>query len=165
MFSSGAGGAGSRISKRLHLCYPFPGHPPRPRLHSRTWGVGVPPPGEIRVTGGSGYSLAAREEPGPSQPDTEHSGKLVSRSTPSPPWDPLPALEPRGRRTGRRRQSQGGPSSSRMRWARRGLGGFLRGWEGSQDSSALGVTSGKACRVTPDLEVVGWGDAGVFLSK
>lgn len=27
------------------------------------------------------------------------------------------------------------------------------------------MTSGKACRVTPDLEVVGWGDAGVFLSK
>lgn len=46
-----------------------------------------------------------------------------------------------------------------------GFGWLLWGWEGSQDPSALAVTSGKACRVTPDLEVVSWGDAGVFLSK
>lgn len=111
---------------------PLPGPPSTPQAAFQSLEGGGPAPGEIRVTGGSGYSLAAREEPGPSQPDTEHSGKLVSRLTPSPPWDPLPALEPRGGRTGRRRQNQGGPSSSRVRWARRGLGGFCGGGRGAR---------------------------------
>ena len=104
LFSSatGRGGAGSRVSKRFHPLLSLRG----PTLH--TPGCipepveGGPCPGRNPLKqGGSGYSRAAGEESGPSQPDTEHSGRLVSGSTWSLPWDPLGPSGLEGKERGR----------------------------------------------------------------
>lgn len=92
LFSSATGRGGGRkqsFKAVSPFVIPARSHPPQPRLHSRTWGGGSCPGRNPLKRGGSGYSRGAGEESGPSQPDTEHSGRLVSGSTWSLPWDPL----------------------------------------------------------------------------
>lgn len=130
------GGQEAEFQSGFTLCYPFPAPPPHPRLHSRT--RGGPAPGEIGLTGGSGYSLAAwcvgggggaGSRPFPAR----HSGWRVSQSTPSPPRDPpQPPLcgsqSPGGR--GRSRKGAGlggqdGPPPAHVQDPEMGFGSYL----------------------------------------
>lgn len=130
------GGQEAEFQSGFTLCYPFPAPPPHPRLHSRT--RGGPAPGEIGLTGGSGYSLAARCVGGGggagSRPfPARHSGWRVSQSTPSPPRDPpQPPLcgsqSPGGR--GRSRKGAGlggqdGPPPAHVQDPEMGFGSYL----------------------------------------
>lgn len=164
------GGQEAEFQSGFTLCYPCPVPPSTPQAAFQNLGRGGPAPGEIRLTGGgSGYSRAAGEESGPSQPDTEHSGRLVSRSTWSLSWDPLGPSGLEGKERGRGWKIWGwrGPGP-RVHMGQDGVWVgfffFFFFWEGTQDFSSPGCDL-RICRVTPDLHEVGWGEAGSFLSK
>lgn len=131
------------------LCYPFPAPPPHPRLHSRTRGGSAP--GEIRLTGGSGYSLGARGGAGLSRPHIPDGGARPPDPHPGTPSRP-PAPGGRGRSSEEEGVGAGQTPSLRapVKVGERALG-RVRVREPRLLFSAQEVTSDKTCRAPPDL--------------